>query len=335
MNRSYLKDTAVRKRLFWMKEASRLGVNQACLKLGIHKSQYYYWYRRFKVSGVCGLLALSRRPHSSPKLSKGLLVHRVLRLRKETRRGPDTIALLLHTRFGMKIPRSTVYKILKRERKIDKKQRRFKKKHPLRYACNKPGQRVQIDVKYVPYRLKEGTYGRAYQYTAIDDCTRVRFAYIYDGHGILQLEDFLEKLLLFFPFKIKLIQTDNHVIFTYKLSAHKRTFRKQLKEHFLESFCKKHKIKHHLIAPGEPELNGKVERSHQSDQKYFYDYHHFKELKPLQDKFHHWIDYYNHHRPHWGLKGLTPVQKLKSYAYNLERINKHEKHKLYSLKHAA
>lgn len=328
MKGAYIRDILVRKRLFWMEEASRLGVNLACKRLGIYKSHFYYWKRRFDQLGTEGLSNRSRRPRRSPQLSRRSLVEKVLVLREETRRGADTLALLLFKRFGIKIPRSTVNKILRREGKIEKRQRKPKKKHPLRYASSHPGDRVQIDVKYVPYRIPEGLYGRVYQYTAIDDCSRARFAKIYDGHGIYQLENFLNEIKAFFPFKIKLIQTDNHVIFTYKYTAYRMAFKKKPKEHFLESWCKKHKIKHHLIEPGEPELNGKVERSHQTDEVSFYQLYQFKNLKPLQEKFSLWIDYYNHERPHWGLKGQTPVEKLKTLGYKLGRIY-HEKTKYY------
>lgn len=330
MNQTYLKDIGVRKRLFWMREAARLGINQACLKLGIYKSHFYYWKKRFDRFGIEGLFPRSRRPKRSPRLSCRKLVNRVLELRKETHRGADTLALLLNKRFGLSVSRSTVHKILRREGQVRKQERIPKKKHPLRYQASKPGDRIQIDVKYVPYRIREGTFGRAYQYTAIDDCTRARFAKIYDGHGIYQLENFLNEMIDFFPFKVRLIQTDNHVIFTYKYTAHKMAFRKKTKEHFLETFCKQHNIRHHLIEPGEPALNGKVERSHRTDQQSFYNHYHFQHLAPLQKHFSQWIDYYNHQRPHWGIKGKTPVEKLKTFNYKLRRIH-YDKTKTYSL----
>ena len=329
MSKVYIQDVRVRKRLFWMEEAKRLGVRPACLKLGIHRSHYYYWKRRLDQFGVEGLYNRSRRPKKSPRLSQVELVERILALREETYRGADTLALLYQQRYGKRVSRSTIVHILRRAGKIEERKRKSKKKHPLRYQCSKPGDRIQIDVKYVPYRIKEGTYGRTYQYTAIDDCSRARFAQIYDGHGIYQLEEFLKGMLAFFPFKAKLIQTDNHVIFTYKYTAHKMAFRKKPKEHFLEKFCRQQSIKHHLIEPGEPALNGKVERSHRTDQNYFYDFHHFKHLTPLQQQFDGWIDYYNYERPHWGIKGLTPTQKLETYGYKLRRIS-HEK-QIYTL----
>lgn len=316
----YIQDVLVRKRLFWMQEVNRLGVNAACRKLGIYKSHYYYWSKRYLWYGIEGLKNHPTTPKVFPRISKPSLVSKILDLRAETERGADTIALLLLQRFGLRVSRSTVNKILQRSGKITKATKPFKKKHKLRYQASVPGERVQIDVKYVPYRVQT-TSGRAYQYTAIDDCTRVRFAKIYDGHGIYYLMQFLEDMLAFLPFKVRLIQTDNHVIFTYKYTAHKRAFLKLPKEHALEKFCRDHGIKHHLIEPGEPALNGKVERSHRTDQAFFYDYHRISILGLLQAKFLDWIDHYNHQRPHWAHAGQTPAQRLQALGYKLGRIS--------------
>lgn len=331
MNISYIQDSRIRKRLFWLQEAHRLGVNRACLRLGIYKSHFYYWKRRFDGLGIDGLANRSKRPKRMPRLSDSALVQKVLAVREDTDRGADTIALLLWQKHRLKVHRSTVHKILKREGKIIKPEKKPKKKHKLRYQSSHPGDRIQIDVKYVPYKIQDGTWnGRAYQYTAIDDCTRVRFAQILPGHGIPYLNDFLHDMIRFFPFKVKLIQTDNHVIFTYKFTAHKQAFKKKPKTHFLEIFCKENGMKHHLIEPGEPALNGKVERSHRTDQSHFYDWHYFKQMKPLQNKFSVWIDFYNHQRPHWALAGQTPAQRLKTLGYKLRRIS-HEENSTYSL----
>lgn len=331
MNGIYIRDVVVRKRLFWLREAERLGINRFCFSRGIHKSQFYYWKRRFDREGIEGLKNRSSRPRSSPRLSRSSLVMKILLLRRETLRGADTIALLLHSRYGLKIGRSTVHKVLKREGQIQKPERLPKKKHRLRYQADRPGDRVQIDVKYVPQRIGNASLGgKAYQYTAIDDCTRARFALVYNGHGICYLQDFLPRMLEFFPFPVKLIQTDNDAVFTSKFTSYKKVFKKAPKQHWLEIFCREKGIQHHLIEPGEPALNGKVERSHRTDDLSFYDHHRFYTLEPLQEKFGLWIDYYNHQRPHWGIQGKTPAQKLATFGLNLRRIS-HDKNAKYSL----
>jgi transposase InsO family protein len=324
MNKGYIKDIEARKRFFWIKEAQRLGVNRACLKLGIYKSHYYYWKKRYDRFGVEGLSNRSRKPRRSPRLSGRKLVRRVLAVRADTDRGADTISWLLHERYGLRVPRSTVHKILRRTGCIEQRKKKPRSKHVLRYAAKTPGERVQIDVKYVPYRIKDGTWGRAYQYTAIDDCTRARFALIYEGHGVCYLQDFLERMRAFFPFAVQLIQTDNDAVFTNKYTA-AQAFKQPPKEHWMARYCKEHGISHYLIAPGTPELNGKVERSHRTDQMHFYDFHFFKWITPLQKRFAIWIDFYNHRRPHWALGGQSPAQRLQAFGYKLGRISNAKK----------
>jgi hypothetical protein len=53
-----------------------------------------------------------------------------------------------------------------------------------------PGQKVQIDVKFVPsYCVSNGQ--KYYQYTAIDECTRYVFREMYDEHSTYSSKDFL------------------------------------------------------------------------------------------------------------------------------------------------
>ena len=76
---------------------------------------------------------------------------------------------------------------------------------------------------------------------------------------------FLKMLMKVFPFKIKTIQTDNGTEFTYKFISDDKIspFDKALT---------KLGINHKLIPPRTPWHNGKVERSHRNDQRYFYDW---------------------------------------------------------------
>jgi hypothetical protein len=83
-----------------------------------------------------------------------------------------------------------------------------------------PGEKVQIDVKEVPYNCLKGAVKRddkhLYQWTAIDECTRIRFLYGYEEHTPENSVDFFRRLQKAFPFKIQTVQTDNGTEFTYK-----------------------------------------------------------------------------------------------------------------------
>ena len=144
------------------------------------------------------------------------------------------------------------------------------RKHDRRYPeLSVPGEKVQIDVKEVPYCCLKGAAKRdgkhLYQWTAIDECTRVRFVYGFEAHTPENTVKFFKMLQKAFPFKIQTIQTDNGTEFTYKYisDTEKCPF-----DIALEAAG----ISHKLIPPRTPWHNGKVERSHRNNQRYFYDW---------------------------------------------------------------
>jgi transposase InsO family protein len=79
--------------------------------------------------------------------------------------------------------------------------------------------------------------------------------------------------------------------------------------HPLDLECQRLNIIHYLIDPGKPAQNGKVERSHRSDQESFYDGNIFKSVDELKYKISLWNNYYNNLK-HCALNGLTPNQAL-------------------------
>ena len=83
-----------------------------------------------------------------------------------------------------------------------------------------PGDKVQIDVKEVPYNCLKGNVLRyrklLYQYTAIDECIRMSFVYGFDERTSENLVNFLTMLIKVFRLKIEKIQIDNSTEFTYK-----------------------------------------------------------------------------------------------------------------------
>lgn len=137
-----------------------------------------------------------------------------------------------------------------------------------------PGQRVQIDVKFVPDACIVGdakSEGRKfYQYTAIDEYSRFRYLEAFEEHSSHSSKIFLEHMLKAFKFKVECVQTDNGSEFTNRLGTSEKPT--------LTSFEKKLAslgIKHKLIKPYTPRHNGKEERSHRKDNEYFYATHKF------------------------------------------------------------
>jgi len=130
-----------------------------------------------------------------------------------------------------------------------------------------PGQRVQIDVKHVPAvcLVGEAKDQKFYQYTAIDEYSRLRYLEAFEEVSTFSSACFLRNAIAFFKkhgFSIECVQTDNGPEFTRRFSNDKPTlFEKHLKDAG---------ITHKLIKPFTPRHNGKVERSHRKDNEYFY-----------------------------------------------------------------
>ncbi len=112
-----------------------------------------------------------------------------------------------------------------------------------------PGQSIQVDVKH----LKVGA-RPLYQFTAIDEATRYRVLKIYAHNSIRSAIAFIEEVRQRLPVAIQRIQTDHGSEFGTDFTWHLRDLG----------------IGHRQIPRGCPESNGKVERSHRTDEDEFY-----------------------------------------------------------------
>lgn len=307
----YNRNVEVAKKVFLFCLAFKCrNISLACLKLGYRRSYFYFWYNRLKEADfdISSLEKRSRRPLSHPQKTPQEIVDKIVSLRKQTNYGPERLQFHLQHQYGLHLAKSTIGHILKRENLIPPKRSKLRKKHPRRYQMPNPGDLIQMDVKYLPYRIKGQQH---YQYTALDDCTRWRFAKIYYELSVNNTEAFFKELLKVTPFKIKTVQTDNGVEFTYKFVSDPKCVDKLPKQHALDILCQKHNIRHRLIPAGQCELNGKVERSHRIDEEEFYRLRSYKSLKEIKVAFKKWISDYNHKRPHGGINKMTPAQKIK------------------------
>ncbi len=143
------------------------------------------------------------------------------------------------------------------------------------------GEKWQIDVKCVPtwclapWLQRCGK--RLYQYTCIDEASRERFLYFYDEQTPNATVDFVSRAGLHYGYLPREIQTDNGMEFTW---PHEKYY----KPHPLDLLCSELGIYHHTIRPRTPRHNGKVERSHRSDNERFYAYNIFFSLHDLRRK---------------------------------------------------
>ena len=182
------------------------------------------------------------------------------------------------------------------------------RKHDRRYPeLTVPGEKVQIDVKEVPYCCLKGAAKRdgkhLYQWTAIDECTRVRFIYGFEEHTPENSVKFLKMLQKVFPFQIQTVQTDNGTEFTYKYIS-------DTEESPFDKALAAAGIVHKLIPPRTPWHNGKVERSHRNDQRYFYDWEKFADVEELNRKLKEHLAWSNR-KPMRTLGRKSPLELLR------------------------
>ena len=160
-----------------MKYVEKYGVSRASRKYNKSRSFIYFWKKRWDGS-VESLACQSRRPHHpkqhteaelkliwdmrrrNPNLGMTELWHR-LKKRGYTRR-PESLFRVMR-KLGM-FP-------------VVKPQKPYKPKpyEQITYS----GQRVQVDVKVVPRKCITDPEFNLYQYTAIDEFTRLRFLAAY------------------------------------------------------------------------------------------------------------------------------------------------------------
>jgi transposase InsO family protein len=293
----------VKWRIEILKHASEITKNVAktCRHFGVSRKTFYKWKQRYEISGEAGLCDLSRRPLNSPKETSRDAVSKILYLRQNYHFGPSRISDYLKRYHNIQIAQSTVHRVLQRHElsRLPSNRRKYErpKNQWKRYEKQKPGHRLQVDVKFlerIPGSLK-----RLYQFTAIDDCTRIRVLKIYDRCNQKTAIQFIDEVIRRLPFRVLVVQTDNGAEFQSNFHWHLQDL----------------DIEHDYIKPRTPRLNGKVERSHRIDDQEFYQLLDkdgiTDNIHLFNDKLREWEDYYNFHRPHGALDGHTPYERLK------------------------
>jgi len=264
------------------------------------------WLSLYREYGESGLIPQSTRPKTSPSETPIRLKERVIELRKETK--------LCALKLGWKLEKEninvkvrTIGKILKKEG-LTRKYRIRKIKYKYVKIPLAVGELVEIDIKWVPGRIAGMRY---YQFTAIDCATRWRYLKVYEGQYNSNAVSFLKDLVSTAPFRIRAIKTDNGMCFTNRYLGYPRSSDPiNPRLHAFDILCQELNIIHYLIDPGKPAQNGKVERSHRTDQEMFYDRNIFKTIRELKAKIKVWNEQYND-LEHCGLDGKTPNEMLK------------------------
>jgi len=230
---------------------------------GVSRMSVYRWLKQYDGS-IESLYERSRRPHSHPNQQTAeeyALIKKVWSHNKQL--GLVCLHMVLEDRHGYTRCISSLHRAM-RKMEIGRKKQRKKKHVSKPYKTPETaGERVQVDVKYVPKECLLDGMPKLYQYTAVDECTRLRVRYIFDEHSNWNSVRFLHYVRKKVPFDIKCVQTDNGTEFTTALVSPDTTSE-------FERYCKREGIHHKRIRVATPRHNGKVERVHRMDSERFY-----------------------------------------------------------------
>ena len=296
-----------------VKFSYKYGVTKAAIKFGENRRTIYRWRERYDGT-LESLKDKSRRPHHHPKEHTKEEINLIKRYKANNKKTGLVVLWVKLKKDGYTRSITSLYRMMIKLGIYEKTPSKRKDKNEGKYPeMTRPGEKVQIDVKYVPKKcLSKELQERGekyYQYTAIDEYSRYRYLWFTNAHDTYASTEFIERVKKVFPFKIEKVQTDNGFEFTNRLSWN--AFMKDKKTMF-EKKLKELGIEHKLIKPHTPKQNGKVERSHRKDQERFYYEKVFYSLEDLRNRAKYWIKEYNNF-PMRPLGWMSPKEKLEEY----------------------
>lgn len=300
----------MRYRLSLIKYADKYGVSKAAARYKTNRQYIYRWKRRYDGS-LESLRDRSRRPHHHPSQHSPEEITLIKNMR---RRNPNAGLVVFWVKLrqrGYSRSITGLYRFLRKQGIMAIKPPNPKYVAKPYEQMDYPGQRIQIDVKFVPSAclVNEAKGQRFYQYTAIDEFSRWRFVEAFEEHSSYSSMLFLEHLVKAFPCPIECVQTDNGQEFTKHFSSYGGSDKPTI----FQARLKELGIRHKLIRPFTPRHNGKVERSHRKDNERFYATHTFYSFEDFakQLKVYNRRDY--NHFPMRPLGWKTPYQALRDY----------------------
>jgi transposase InsO family protein len=277
-------------------------VSAACLAFRVSRRVYYRWLPRWQRHGRDGLRDASSRPRSSPQRLSLAQEATITALRRRTGWGADRLGALLG------LPASTCHRVLRRQGLIG---------HPrqplpsVRYEHERPGDLVHLDTKKLgrivggPGHRATGDRSRRTRgvgwellHVAIDDASRLVYAELLPDETGGTAAAFLERAVAWFAAQgvtVQRILSDNGSPYVSRAFA---------------ASLRRLGIGHSRTRPYRPRTNGKAERwirTVLSECLYLEVFASSAERRLALARF---IGYYNEVRPHLGIGGRTPRQRL-------------------------
>jgi transposase InsO family protein len=280
-------------------------VTTAAQAAGVSRQTASKWRRRLRLEGLDGLADRSSARHRPPSRVGGRLLRRIVTLRLRLRVGPHWLGWLTGA------PRSSVYAVLRRLG-LNRLSSLEPRPPVVRYCWPQAGDLVHLDTKklgrigpgggwrFGGRAAKDRHRGVGYNvvHVAVDDATRLAYAEELPDELGATAAAFLKRALVFYAGQgivVRRLLTDNGV--PYRSQA----FRVAVAGAGL---------RHLFTRPYRPQTNGKAEafvKILQNGWAYRRPYRDDLERLVALDRY---LIYYNHFRPHGGLGGATPMQRL-------------------------
>ena len=242
-----------------VKFSRKYGVAKAAYKFGECKRTIYRWRNRYDGT-LESLKDKSRRPHSHPNQHTE---EEIKLIKNYKRNNKDTGLVVLWIKLrqvGYTRTIQGLYHAIQRLGIYKKTPSKKKESEPNEWVSGEyPGDKVQIDVKYVSKKCMSKELQergeKFYQYTAIDEYSRLRYTWFTNAHDTYASSEFARRLVKYFPFKIKTIQTDNGFEFTNRLSW--QAFLKDKKTMF-ENTLEELGLEYKVIKPHTPKKDSTI-----------------------------------------------------------------------------
>ena len=189
-----------------VKYSLKYGVTKAAIKFEMHRKTIYRWIEKYDGTAQ-SLKNKSRRPRSHPNQHTEEEIKMIKNYKYKNKETGIVILWVKLRRAGYTRSITSLYRVMQRIGIYEKTPSKKKEYEPKPYEEMKyPGERVQIDVKYVPAKsltkeVKEKE-GRYYQYTAIDEYTRQRVLWASKEHNTYESTRFLEVVIRKFKYKV-------------------------------------------------------------------------------------------------------------------------------------
>ena len=289
--------------------AQKNGVTAAAIRYRTYRQYIYRWMKRYDGT-LQSLEDRSHRPHGHPNQHRPDEIKLIDDMR---RRNPNAGLVVFWVKLrqrGYERSVSGLYRFLQKRGQLAVKLPNPKYSPKPYEKMQYPGQRVQIDVKFVPASCLVGDAaldGGFFQFTFIDEYSRFRYLEAFKEHSSYSAAEFIRHCVKKFPYAIECVQTDNGSEFTNRMNGSK-TVRPTLFQKTLDDLG----IQHKLIKVFTPRHNGKVERSHRKDNEYFYASHKFYSFEDFQKQLAVWQYKYNDF-PMRPLNWRSPKQVLYSF----------------------